>query len=295
MEEPPHLGEFVRHITLERGLARNTCLAYASDLADFLRWLGGKDPLKADAKLLSDYLWHLKAERELSAVSVFRKMEALRAFYRYQASEEKVAADPTSGFRSPHLPKRLPEFLTEPEVERLLDVPDGGGFHLVRAKAMLELLYAAGIRASELLGLRREYADLGEGWIRVLGKGSKERMVPVHERARRVLERYLRLREARFGARGADPEMFLSRAGRRLSRTQLWRDLRTLGRRAKLSRELHPHLLRHTFATHLLRGGADPRSVQEMLGHSSLSTTQIYMHLDASDLKRAHDKYHPRG
>ncbi|MEK7743005.1 MAG: tyrosine recombinase [Elusimicrobiota bacterium] len=295
MKEPPLLADFVRHITLERGLAHNTCLAYASDLADYLEWLGVRDPLQADSKLLSDYLWRLKAEKGLSAASVFRKMEALRAFYRFQAVEERIPEDPTAGFKSPHLPKRLPEFLTEPEVERLLEVPDGGGFHLVRAKAMLELFYAAGIRASELISLRPEYANLGEGWVRVMGKGSKERMVPIHERARRVLERYLRLREARFGARGSDSEMFLSRSGKRLSRVQLWRDLRMLGRRAKLSRELHPHLLRHTFATHLLRGGADPRSVQELLGHSSLSTTQIYMHLDASDMKNAHDKYHPRG
>ncbi|MEK9146465.1 MAG: tyrosine-type recombinase/integrase, partial [Elusimicrobiota bacterium] len=279
MKEPPLLADFVRHITLERGLAHNTCLAYASDLADYLAWLGSRDPLRADSKVLSDYLWRLKAEKGLSAVSVFRKMEALRAFYRFQAVEERIPEDPTAGFKSPHLPKRLPEFLTEPEVERLLEVPDGGGFHLVRAKAMLELFYAAGIRASELISLRPEYANLGEGWVRVLGKGSKERMVPIHERARKVLERYLRLREARFGARGSDAEMFLSRSGKRLSRTQLWRDLRMLGKKAKLSRELHPHLLRHTFATHLLRGGADPRSVQELLGHSSLSTTQIYMHL----------------
>ena len=295
MKEPPLLADFVRHITLERGLAHNTCLAYASDLADYLEWLGSRDPLKTDSRTLSDYLWRLKAEKGLSAVSVFRKMEALRAFYRFQAVEERIPEDPTAGFKSPHLPKRLPEFLTEPEVERLLEVPDGGGFHLVRAKAMLELFYAAGIRASELISLRPEYANLDEGWVRVLGKGSKERMVPIHERARRMLERYLRLREARFGARGSESEMFLSRSGKRLSRTQLWRDLRMLGKKAKLSRELHPHLLRHTFATHLLRGGADPRSVQELLGHSSLSTTQIYMHLDVSDMKKAHDKYHPRG
>ena len=292
-ESHPLLEEFVRHVALERGLSPNTCRAYAGDIGEFLRWLGGKDPLKADSRLLSDYLWFLK-ESGLQASSIFRKMEALKTFYRFQSSEERLADDPTRKFRAPKLARRLPDFLTLAEMDVLLSVPDRGDYILARAKTMLELLYATGARASELLALKPEYVNLADGWIRVFGKGSKERMVPMHERAQRAVERFLRLRAAVFGGRTVDPEVFLGRRGKALSRVQLWRDLKALGRKAGLQRELHPHLLRHTFATHLLRGGADPRAVQEMLGHASLTTTQIYTHLDPSGLKRAHERFHPR-
>lgn len=291
----PLLGEFVRHLAMERGLSRNTCLAYGSDLAEFMAWLAGKDPLAVDGRALEDYLWHLRSEKALKAVSIFRKMEALRAFYRFQASEERVPEDPTRGFRSPHLPERLPKFLTIDEMDRLFGVPAGTSFSTVRAQTALELLYATGMRASELLGLRPEYVNLQEGWVRVLGKGSKERMIPIHDKARRRLAFYLELRARRFGDRSTAPEVFVGRAGKALSRVGLWRDLRELGRKARIGRDLHPHLIRHTFATHLLKGGADSRSLQELLGHSSLSTTQVYTHLDRSDLKDAHRKFHPRG
>ena len=158
---------------------------------------------------------------------------------------------------------------------------------------MLELLYASGLRVSELVSLKTEAANLQDGWVRVVGKGNKERMVPVHARALAAVRAYLAERERRFKNPAA--EMFLGRTGRKLSRTQFWRRLRELGTRAGIKQKLHPHLLRHTFATHLLQGGADLRSVQEMLGHADLATTQIYTHLDASALKAAHAKHHPRG
>jgi integrase/recombinase XerD len=158
---------------------------------------------------------------------------------------------------------------------------------------MLEVLYAAGLRVSELLSLKPESANLQEGWVRVLGKGAKERLVPIHPRAVSALKVYLALRERRFKSPAA--ELFLGRSGRSMSRVQFWRVLRALGLRAGLSTPIHPHLLRHTFATHMLAGGADLRSVQEMLGHADLSTTQIYTHLDAAALKSAHAKHHPRG
>ncbi|MFA5140134.1 MAG: tyrosine recombinase [Elusimicrobiota bacterium] len=291
----PLLQEFIRHLSAERGLSENTCLAYGGDLAEYLRWLGSGDALKADSKVVDDYLWHLKSDKALKAVSIFRKMEAIRAFYRFQAAEERIPDDPTRTFKSPHLPERLPRYLTLDEMERLLKPLAKETFNAVRGQTMLELLYATGMRASELLSLRPEYVNLQEGWVRVLGKGSKERLIPMHLAARRRLVRYLELRQQRFAGRHAAPEMFVSRSGRPLSRVQLWRDLRSLGRRAGLSRDLHPHLIRHTFATHLLTGGADARSLQELLGHASISTTQIYTHLDRSELKAAHKKYHPRG
>lgn len=294
MQEPSLLGEFVKHLSLERGLAHNTCLAYASDLQDYLKWAGRRDPLKATVRTLEDYLWNLKSERKLKAVSIFRKMEALRAFYRFQASEERVAEDPTRNFKAPHLPERLPKFLTLDDMDALLRVEDKGALALVRTKTAVELLYATGMRASELLQLRCEYVNLEEGWVRVMGKGSKERMIPIHKRACEQLVRYLRLKERVFGDKPAAPEVFVNRTGKPLSRVQLWRDLKALGRRASLRQTLHPHLIRHTFASHLLAGGADMRSLQEMLGHANLSTTQIYTHLDKSVLKESHRRHHPR-
>ncbi len=289
------LDEFVKYLAFERGLAENSCLAYGSDLAGYFVWLKKKDPLKADARTIDDYLWHLREEKGLKAVSVYRKMEALRAFYRFQAAEDRVPDDPTRDFRSPHLPDRLPKYLTLDEMGDLLRIRPGTDFPTLRACTALELLYATGMRASELLTLTPEDINLSEGVARVVGKGSKERLVPLHTKAREVLARYLSERRAKFDGKGHSLQAFLNRSGKKLSRVQLWRDLKALGRKARLSRELHPHLLRHTFATHLLQGGADARSVQEMLGHSSLQTTQIYTHLDASGLKDRHKKHHPRG
>jgi integrase/recombinase XerD len=221
-------------------------------------------------------------------------MEALRSFYSYQLAERRLAANPTENFRRPRLAARLPKFLTREEVEALLKVPLDGTFGRMRTKVMFELLYACGMRVSELVGLRPEMINLQDGWVRVLGKGSKERLIPLHARAAKLLEAYLLARARLFPDRGG-PEAFLGKSGRKISRVQFWRELRAFGKVAGVKRPLHPHLLRHTFATHLLKGGADLRSVQEMLGHSSLSTTQIYTHLDPEGLKAAHDKFHPRG
>jgi integrase/recombinase XerD len=294
-KEPPYLVEFAKHLSIERGLSPNTVLAYSSDLNDYLLWLDRKDALRADAKLLEDYLWYLKSDKKLKAVSIYRKMEALRAFYKFQSAEERIAEDPTRNFKAPHLPERLPKFLRLNEIEAILRVADEGKFHLMRAKTIAELLYATGMRASELLGLRGEYVNIQEGWVRVLGKGTKERMIPLHDKARQKLVQYLHVREQRFAGKGPDPEVFLGRGGKALSRVQLWRDLKGLGVKARLARPLHPHLLRHTFASHLIQGGADARSVQELLGHADLSTTQVYTHLEASGLKEMHKKAHPRG
>lgn len=242
---------------------------------------------------IDDHLWKLK-EKGLKPISICRKMEAIKSFYGFQAAERRITTNPAEGFRQPRLPMRLPRYLTEAEVASLLRVPFDGSFERLRTKTVFELLYACGLRVSELVGLRPERINLEDGWVRVLGKGSKERLIPLHKRAVELLRKYLSRRQARFPGR-ADPEAFLGRGGRKISRLQVWRDLRALGKSAGLRRPLHPHLLRHTFATHLLQRGADLRSVQEMLGHASLATTQIYTHLDSSGLKSAHEKFHPRG
>jgi integrase/recombinase XerD len=294
VETSPLLAEFSRYLSLERGLSPRTVEAYLSDAGSFLSWAAERkiDAGSPSKSALDDFLWD-ERQRGLKASSLFRKVEALKSFFAYQAIEGRLPENPAENLKGPRAPKRLPKFLSHQDAARLLAAPNGTAYEDVRARAMLELLYAAGLRVSELLGIKPESVNLQEGWVRVLGKGAKERLVPVHARALSALRIYLALRERRF--KSPAPELFLGRSGRKMSRVQFWRALRDLGVRAGLRSPVHPHLLRHTFATHLLEGGADLRSVQEMLGHADLSTTQIYTHLDASALKSAHAKHHPRG
>jgi integrase/recombinase XerD len=291
---PEPLAEFARYLSLERGLSPRTVEAYTGDVGRFLAWAKTKslDPRAAPKGALDDFLWD-ERRRGLKPASLQRLVGALRSFFAYQAVEGRLTESPAENLRGPRRARLLPRHLTLPEAARLLAAPDTDSYDDVRDRAAVELLYAAGLRVSELLSLRPESANLQEGWVRVLGKGSKERLVPVHARALGALRLYLRERERRF--KSPAPELFLGRSGRALSRMQFWRRLRALGARAGIKAPLHPHLLRHTFATHLLAGGADLRSVQELLGHADLSTTQIYTHLDVAALKAAHAKNHPRG
>jgi integrase/recombinase XerD len=291
----PLAADFSRHLGMERGLAKNTCLAYAGDAEAFLAYCEGRktDPARAEAPFVEEYLWSLKTVRKLGPASIFRKTEAIRAFYRYLRLEGKADKDPTANFRAPKLPRKIPRFLDRRDMERLVNYPAGAAFAKLRAAAAIELLYASGIRVSELLGLRLESVNFQQGWLRVFGKGAKERMVPVNAAALNRLKEYLSARQQKFGGQSPEDELFLNRGGKKLSRVQMWKDIVTFGREAGVEIKPHPHLFRHTFASHLVQGGADLRSVQEMLGHASLNTTQIYAHVDKGDVKRAHDKYHP--
>ncbi len=291
---PTPLEEFARYLRLERGLSPRTVEAYAGDVGRFLAWARARalDARAATRAQLDDFLWD-ERRRGLKPASLFRAIGALKSFFAYQAVEGRLPESPAESLRGPRRGRRLPKKLTRAEASRLLAAPDGESYEDVRERAMLELLYASGLRVSELLSLTPESVNLQEGWVRVRGKGSKERLVPVHARAVAALKFYLLERERRFKSSAA--ELFLGRSGMKLSRVQFWRLLRALGKRAGIAAAVHPHLLRHTFATHLLEGGADLRAVQEMLGHSDLSTTQIYTHLDASGLKASHAKHHPRG
>ncbi len=291
----PLAEDFSRHLGMERGLAKNTCLAYAGDAEAFLAYCEARktDPARAEATFLEAYLWSLKKERGLGPASIFRKTEALRAFYRYLRLEGKAQKDPTANFKAPRLPRKVPRFLDRRDMEKLLVYPAGEAFAKVRAAAAIELLYASGMRVSELLALRLESVNFQQGWLRVFGKGSKERMVPVNSAALGRLREYLSARQLKFGGQPAADELFVNRSGKKLSRVQMWKDIVSFGREAGVDIKPHPHLFRHTFASHLVQGGADLRSVQEMLGHASLNTTQIYAHVDKGDIKRAHEKYHP--
>lgn len=288
------LEEYCRYLSLERGLSPRTVSAYRSDVGAFFAWAHEHklEAAKAGRTDLDDFLWTLR-EKGLKPASLFRKVESLKSYFAFETLDGGLPESPAETLRTPRIPSRLPKYLSLDEAKRLLSAPDTAEYEDIRDRAMLELLYASGLRVSELVSLKPESINLQDGWAKVLGKGNKERLVPVHARALTALRGYLVERERRF--KNPAPELFLGRSGKRLSRTQFWRRLQTLGARAGLKMHLHPHLLRHTFATHLLQGGADLRSVQEMLGHADLSTTQIYTHLDASALKAAHAKFHPRG
>lgn len=288
------LEEYAQYLSLERGLSPRTVSAYRSDITAYYAWAAEKKlaPAKAGRSDLDDFLWNQR-ERGLKPASLFRKVESLKSYFGFEMLESGLAESPAETLRTPRIPARLPKYLTKDEAARLLAAPNTTEYEDLRDRAMLELLYASGLRVSELVSMKTEAANLQDGWVRVTGKGNKERMVPVHPRALAAVRVYLAERERRF--KNPAPELFLGRTGRKLSRIQFWRRLKELGVRAGIKQKLHPHLLRHTFATHLLQGGADLRSVQEMLGHADLATTQIYTHLDASALKAAHSKHHPRG
>ncbi len=286
---------FFRHLSNERGLSDNTCLAYAGDIDSFGIYCEIRkiDIKKADAAIIESYLWHLKSKIKLKPASIFRKTESIRSFYRFLMLEGEILKDPTRNFKTPRLPGNLPRFLSDKDIKTLLSFPALEKFSLLRAVAAIELFYATGMRVSELLSLRLESVNMEQGWLRVLGKGSKERIVPVHLTAINTLKKYLEARHLKFSGRLVGDELFVNRSGKKLSRIQMWKDIKALAKSANINKHIYPHLFRHTFASHLLGGGADLRSLQEMLGHVSLNTTQIYTHIQRSQLKSAHQKFHP--
>ncbi|OAQ20740.1 site-specific tyrosine recombinase XerD [Thermosulfurimonas dismutans] len=289
---------FLEYLTLERNLSENTLQSYARDLGDFKEFLEkeGIDDLKeVSIETILLFLESLK-RRKLSSSSVARKLSALRSFFRFLELEKGFTNNPLLLVESPKLPQRLPKVLTINEVERLLSAPDTSTPRGLRDKAMLETLYATGLRVSELVALTFSQLNLSAGFVRVFGKGSKERLVPLGDFAREYLERYIR--EARpklLSGRSDPPQVFLNRYGKPLTRQRFWQIIKDYARKVGIDTEISPHVLRHSFATHLLEGGADLRAVQMMLGHASLSTTQIYTHLDLKNLRKIHEKHHPRG
>ena len=218
-------------------------------------------------------------------------MATLRAFYRFLLAEEKIPADPSALLRSPRKPERLPRYLTIEEVSRLMTAAGASKDRQLRLRAMLELMYAAGLRVSELTGVRMDAIDLKVGYVRVLGKGGKERVVPIGERARLAVQGYL---DQRPETAASVKTLFVSDRKRPMSTVHFWRLIRQAARQAGILKPVTPHVLRHSFASHLVQNGADLRAVQEMLGHSSIATTQIYTHVSQSHLQEAHKKFHPR-
>ncbi len=290
------LDEFINFLKVERGLSPHTLSGYGSDLARFLAFLddrGGADLDKVSRDRIVDFLLEEK-ERGLSPRSLARLLVAIRMFFRFLTAEGYLKTDVSEVMDSPRLGSVLPRALSEKEIGVILTQPDPGKPAGARDRAVLELLYACGLRADELVGLRLADVNLEGGFVRCWGKGSRERIVPLGRSAIRAIREYLPFREGSL--RGADPGwLFVSRRGGAFSRQWLWKLVKKYARRAGLSESSSPHSFRHSFATHLLRYGADLRSVQELLGHSSITTTQVYTHLDREQLKEVHRRFHPRG
>lgn len=288
------LDDFKSYLCFERQLSQNTIDAYGADVDSFLQYCEAaeQDPLKIKPEFLDQYHAQLREIEQLAPTSIFRKLESIKCFYKFLLTEERINEDPTRFVKSARRTLKIPQQLSREEMDRLLSFP-AESFEEIRTVTMIDLLYAAGLRVSELIGLRLENVNLKEGWVLAFGKGGKQRFIPIHHEACTRIQTYLDARENRFAGKEVSSELFLNNRGKKLSRVSVWKDLAALGRKANISIPLHPHLFRHTFASHLLQGGADLRSLQEMLGHSDLATTQIYTHLDVRDLKAKHKKYHP--
>ena len=290
------IEDFLNHLSFERQLSKNTILAYGRDIKQFFDYCAQNktEPVQATPEFLDNYIYHLKAEVMLAPASTQRKLEALKAYYKFLMIEGILKEDPSRFLISARTIRHLPKQLTKEQMDRLLSFP-AKTFSEKRTLAILHLLYASGIRVSELINLRIENVNLEERWLLAFGKGRKQRFVPINKEACSVLKDYLELRREHFAKKNTSDEFFLNRDGKKMSRVIVWKDLAEIGRLSGITTKLHPHLLRHTFATHLLSGGADLRSLQEMLGHESLNTTQIYTHVNTQDLKRKHKLAHPRG
>lgn len=289
--------QFVDHLAFDRGLADRTLEAYRRDLERFLEFLASRGvaaPEAIESGDLREYVYHLK-DRGLAPSTIRRAQSALRTYFSFLLTEGVVEDDPTERIESPRVGRRLPDVLTRDEVLALLEAPDPERDLYWRDRAILELFYATGMRVSELVGLPLTALDLEEGFCSVFGKGSKERLVPVGRQARAALERYLREVRPRLDRGEGEGIVFLSHFGRPLSRMGVWKLVKEAADAAGIEKKVSPHTLRHTFATHLLEGGADLVAVQELLGHADISTTQIYTHLDREYLRDVHRRFHPRG
>jgi integrase/recombinase XerD len=291
------IGGFIAYLKLERGLSAHTQGAYQNDLdqcAHFLDQSGVKNWREASASGVEAWMRALGGQT-LSAASLARKRTSLRMFARFLVAEDKRPDDFTALLDGPKLARRIPGTLTLDEIERLLAAPAGGDALALRDRAILELFYSSGLRVTELSEITLQQLDLENGFLRVFGKGSKERIVPVGGRAIAALRTYLDSARSHFvKPKKTGSALFLSERGTAISRKMLWVLVKRYAARAGIKKAVKPHLLRHSFATHLLGGGADLRAIQDMLGHASLATTQIYTAVDASRLEGEHAKYHPR-
>jgi integrase/recombinase XerD len=289
------IEQFLSYTQMERGLAENTIKSYRSDLEQFHCFL--TEAKKKLHELKTDDIINFMAllqQDGLTPRSVARYISSLRMFFRFLLQEGNIESDPTVNIDSPKIWHLLPEFLTVEEVELLLSKPRMDTIGGLRDSAVLELLYASGFRVSELVNLKIEQIDFEQGLLLCRGKGSKERIVPLGSKAKERIKEYMAISRPKLLKGKISPYVFLSRRGERLSRQWVWKIIKRYGKEAGLKKNLKPHILRHCFATHLLANGADLRSVQMLLGHSDISTTEIYTHVSQDRMRRLYEKYHPR-
>ena len=291
------INRFLDYLTIERGLSQNTMKSYKLDLVKFSKYLKSRNVKKIEGVTkhdISKYLYYLK-DKGLSASSISRNLAATKVFFRFLISERIIKENPTGTIESPRLSRGLPEVLNISEVIRMLETPNTRSLLGLRDKAVMELMYATGMRVSEMVEVTTEGLNLDVGFIRCAGKGGKERIIPVGRQAKIALTKYLEKTRKKLVKQREDRHLFLSRLGKKISRQSFWKMLKKYARLAGIKRKISPHTLRHSFATHLLEKGADLRSVQEMLGHADISTTQFYTHINKARLKGIHKKFHPRG
>ncbi len=294
MDDRALIDQFLDALWLERGLSENTLSAYRSDLYSYSAWLAGtsRELLQSQPEEVLGYLATLTGK---SARTSARHLSALRRLFQYLAREQYIDHDPCARIPAPRIGRPLPKSLTEQEVENLLEVPDTATALGLRDRAMLEVLYATGLRVSELVSLQLGQVNLRQGVIRVLGKGNKERLTPLGEEAADWVQKFMRQGRAELLTATATPALFPSRRGGMMTRQTFWHAVKRYALQAGINQKLSPHVLRHAFATHLLNHGADLRVVQMLLGHSDISTTQIYTHVARERLKNLHAEHHPRG
>jgi integrase/recombinase XerD len=292
------IQEFLGYIAVERGYSDNTLAAYRNDLDQFHGFINGEERLSTWSSVGKDpivrYILHLK-QREYSSATVARKVAAMRSFFHFLVAEGRLSDDPTATLDTPRVKKRLPHALSRGDVDRLLSMPlEVQGAKALRDTCLLEMLYATGMRVSELVALNVDDVNAAAGTVRCMGKGQKERIIPLHPRAAEVLASYLSDGRAANVKNPSEVALFLNPRGTRLTRQGLWLIIKDYVDKAEIAAEVTPHTLRHSFATHLLDGGAGLREVQQLLGHSNVSTTQIYTHVSGERLREAYDRAHPR-
>jgi len=290
-----NIRAFVNSLRVEKGLSENTIAAYRRDMLKFMAFASERNLKVADIERghVVEFLASLY-RNGLDSRSVARHLVTIRHFFRFALMEETIAEDPAATIQSPKFRQSLPEFLSLAEVDRLLEQPDTSTVVGLRDRAMIELMYSCGLRVSELCGLGVRDLRMEDGCLRCIGKGNKERLVPVGKRALAIVDKYLRDSRPKLLGEGSSAYLFLHQKGGKMNRITFWKVLGTYGRKAALRKSITPHMLRHSFATHLLDRGADLRSVQMMLGHADIATTQIYTHVVEERLKQVYKAHHPR-
>ncbi len=290
-----YLEAFIDYLKVEKGLTSNSIAAYSKDLKKYTKHLkreGLSNPKDVTRKNITDFLFFLR--KKISPVSIARILSAIKSFHKFLLREKISGQDPSGLIEAPKLEKKIPNFLTLDEVTEILKAPNLKKTQGIRERAILELMYATGLRVSELIKLKAPDVNLDVGFIKCKGKGSKERIVPLGQTASRFLQKYLQEARDKLLGKKITPYIFLAQGGRAISRQSVWKAIKKMVKKCRIKKKVSPHTLRHSFATHLLERGADLRSVQEMLGHSSITTTQIYTHVNQRRLKKIHSQFHPR-